>query len=394
MNEARPRAPVSIICVSNNSRVLENCLIRSVDAHQMTAPETELIVVENSRQQFSTAGAALNHGASRAQNEICVFVHQDVYLHSIVRLEQAAAALLNDSEIGLVGASGIDANGLVRGRMRDRVVLIGRAADGFVDVDSVDELLFMVRRQQSLQAPLSEDLNLAWHAYAVEYGARVRQSGKRVVVGRIPVTHNSLTTNLDRLTEAHAHISAIYPEQLPLRTTMGIIDRHRARQGEFLAGHRWRYRWLKGSRHAYSARRAIGQLPVVLSDIRMDIDDLLENCGEQNLTVIALESEQELDTDLAETIELERLGRKLTFGVANSRAVLDCCSGRGHDMSLLLTNVDVAFLPKLRGVLKEADALLGFFESTGFWLITGPAAKASPAAWMLPSARPLGLHTQ
>jgi hypothetical protein len=392
MSEIHQRTPVSIVCVSNNPQVLNNCLTRSVDTHRPTAPRTELIVVQNSENQFSTAGAALNHGVSLARNEVCVFVHQDVYLHSLVRLEEAAAALATDTEIGLLGALGITSNGNLRGRIRDRVVLLGSATEGFVEVDSLDEVLFMARRDQLLQAPLSEDPNLAWHAYAVEYGARMRNVGKRVVAGRIPLTHNSLTTNLDRLTEAHTYVGLLYPEQRPINTTCGIIDGTPANQTKFLASHRWRYRWLKGSRQAYSARRALGHLPVVLSDIRFDVDNLLENCGEDSLTVIAQESALNHDADLAEAIELDRLGRTMTFRVANSHALLDWVSSCGQAESLLLTNIDSAFLPNLRGVNRDVDALLGFSESIGFWLITGPAAKASPEAWRLPSAKPLGLR--
>ena len=57
--------------------------------------------------------------------------------------------------------------------MRDRVVMIGEQAYA-TDVDSVDEVLFMIERKRALAEPLSEDPDLAWHAYAVEYGARVR----------------------------------------------------------------------------------------------------------------------------------------------------------------------------------------------------------------------------
>ena len=44
--------------------------------------------------RFGSAGAALNDGARRARNGVVVFVHQDVYLHSLVALEEAAAALI------------------------------------------------------------------------------------------------------------------------------------------------------------------------------------------------------------------------------------------------------------------------------------------------------------
>ena len=104
------------------------------------------------------------------------------------------------------------------------------------------------------------------------------------------------------------------------------------------------------------ARRALGQLPVVLSDIRFDVDKLLENCGEDSLTVIALESALNHDADLAETIEIERLGRTFTFRVANSQTLVDWVSSCGQTESLLLTNFDSAFLPNLRGMHRDADA--------------------------------------
>ena len=392
MSKTHQRAAVSIVCVSNNPEVLNDCLIRSVETHLPAAPKTELIVVRNSQREFSTAGGALNYGVSQARNDVCVFVHQDVYLHSLVRLEQAAAALLMDTGIGLLGAIGITPDHGPRGQVRDRVVLIGYVSDVVTEVSSLDEVLFMARRDQLLQAPISEHPVLAWHAYAVEYGARMRRAGKRVAVGRIPLTHNSLTTNLERLTDAHAHVSLLYPEQLPIATTCGVIDDASAERRKFLAGHRWRYRWLKGSRQAYSARRAAGPLPVVLSDIRLDIDRALDDCGEKKLTVIGLESGMDVDRDLAEAIELERLGRHFAFRVANYEALHERVSNRRPTESLLLTNLNNAALSNLRSLLSKDNSLVGFAEAIGFWLIVGPIAKASPEAWRLPSAKPLGLQ--
>jgi glycosyl transferase family 2 len=386
------RIPVSIVCVSNNSDILNDCLIRSFETHKMTAPNTELIVVENFHNEFSTAGAALNRGASLAHNEVCVFVHQDVYLHSVVKLEEAAAALVRDTQIGLLGAVGRTANWEFRGRVRDRMVLLGRPTDGFAEVDSLDELLFMVRRNQVLSVPLSEDPKLAWHAYAVEYGARMRRVGKRVVAGRIPLTHNSLTANLHRLTDAQVHIGRLYPDQLPIYTTCGVIGGRLSESTNLFGRHLWRLRWLEGSRQAYLARRAVGPLPVVLSPISIDVDNVLEDCGEQSLTVVALESARNQYADFAEAIELRRLGRKFAFRVADVQGAMDWFSRCGQDKSLLLTNIDSALLPKLRGLHNGADALLGFSRISGFWMITGPAAKASPVAWQVPSAKPLGLR--
>lgn len=51
------------------------------------------------------------------------------------------------SLIGLAGAFGVARGGRLVGLVRDRVVLIGKRADGPVDVDSIDEMLFIAPRR-------------------------------------------------------------------------------------------------------------------------------------------------------------------------------------------------------------------------------------------------------
>jgi len=394
MREAPRRSPVSIVCVSNDADVLSDALARSVQTLRPTAPQTELIVLSNGDGEFATAGAALNHGVRAARHSVCVFVHQDVYLHSLVRLEEAAAALLDDAGIGLLGALGITGRGELRGRIRDRVMLLGRAVDGPTDVDSLDEVLFMARRDQLLDSPLSEAPELAWHAYAVEYGSRLRNAGRRVVAGRIPLTHNSLTTNLARLSEAHAHVGGLYPRQLPIRTTCGVIAANSATPSPMLARHRWRYRWLKGSHRAYRARRLVGRLPVVLSDIRMNIDSVLDDCDIESLTVASLRTGDGLDDDMSVPVELRRLGRRFTFCAADRDGLLQLVADRTDHESLLVTNLDRRFLAEVRAAQLTGEVTLGFALEIGFWLITGPASQARPSAWRQPSAIPLGLRAE
>ncbi|WP_255450497.1 glycosyltransferase [Skermania sp. ID1734] len=375
--------------MSNRPDVLRDCLIRSVESHRSAGPCTEMIVVDNAQRQFPSAGAALNHGASMARNEVLVFVHQDVYLHSLARLEEVASAIVSDTGVGLVGATGMTARGELVGRIRDRVVLTGRACTGFVDVDSVDELLFIARRQQVLDSPLSESAQLSWHAYAVEYGARLRRAGKRVVVGPIPVTHNSLTMNLDQLTAAHHHVGLHYPEQVPLHTTCGTIDGRQPDRRKLLADHRWRYRWLQGSRKAILARRAIGRLPVVLSDIRFDLDGVLSNCDASSLDIVTPTSPEEKSSDFPAFLELDRHGRSIKFRIANLSATLELLSKMDNERSLLLTNIDLDFLRKARTII-NSSSVLGYSAATGFWLLMGAAATAAYDEWRLPAATPLG----
>lgn len=177
---------ISIICVFNNLSVRRNCLDRSIEAY--TGPASiDFIPIDNTAHTFKTAGAALNHGASRARHDVVVFVHQDVYFHSIDELVRAASFLTHD-DWGLLGANGVTSLGRSAGRLRDRVQLIGSSAPAPVEVDSLDEVLFMVRRDRVLEYPLTEDNDLAWHAYAVEYGIRMRAQGLRVGAVNLAVT--------------------------------------------------------------------------------------------------------------------------------------------------------------------------------------------------------------
>ena len=99
---AARRVPVSIICVFNDPEVRRACLDRSIAEHRDEGT-VEYIPIDNVDGSFPTAGAALNHGASLARQHL-VFVHQDVYLHSLAALEVAAVAFAADPTIGLMGA--------------------------------------------------------------------------------------------------------------------------------------------------------------------------------------------------------------------------------------------------------------------------------------------------
>ena len=246
------RTPVSIVTVFNDPDVRRDCLDRSFEAHRAQAPDSEYLPIDNTAGAFPTAGAALNHGASQARHDHVVFVHQDVYLHSVAALEEAAGMLAADDSIGLLGAIGPTADERYLGRIRDRVFLLGEPAPEPADVDCVDEVLFIASRAALAQEPLAEDPELAWHAYAVEYGLRARARGRRVCVADIPLTHNSLTVNLDRLEVAYAALAERYPDAMPVMTPQGQVGgppRPRDRV-TVLDEHRWRFRWLIESRDA------------------------------------------------------------------------------------------------------------------------------------------------
>lgn len=386
---ARRRVPVSVVSVWNNEAVRRDCLDRSIDDQRATAPDLEYLPVDNRGQRHATAGAALNEGVRAATRDVVVFVQQDIYLHSLVALEEAAALLMDDPGLGLAGAVGIGSDGRIRGRIRDRVVLIGESGPAPMPVDSLDEVLFLARRQDLLDDPLSEDPVLAWHAYAVEWGQRVRGQGRAVVAVDIAMSHNSLSTNLARLDEAHAAVARMHPDLLPLQTTCGVIGAtgrtEVLRSSGFLADHRWRLRWARASLAARAARRAAGGSQVVLGDLRRDIDRIAEHAGDAPIRIHNLvpADRQFPDADTGTRL------RRATYDVVFTSGPLDRGPRAGDPgATCIWTNVAIDQLAAMRNHLGSASHVIGYHDDIGYWVLAGEAARRQDEIWTDPRSRP------
>ena len=371
----RRRTPVSIVCVFNDHDVRSGCLDRSIRAGIEDAPETEYLPVDNTDGSFRSAGAALNDGARRARHEVVVFVHQDVHLHSLVALEEAAAELQDDPGTALVGAVGVTASGVVAGVVRDRVVMIGRPSSPEESVDSVDEVLFLVERERVLREPLSEHPDLAWHAYAVEYGARVRSQGLRVTTADVALTHNSMTTNLDRLAEAHAHVARLHPGVLPMRTTCGVVRDGRGR-GRWRAALRRRHGaavWLRESFTAARLARHAGlrTVDIVLGDIRLTIDDALGILGTAGIDIVNLDAPAS-GTGAWAVDSLSRRDRDVSATGASVEEVVRCVGQLRGDRALLVSGVDESAMARLAPALRGTPHLVGLARDIGAWVLCHP----------------------
>lgn len=380
---------VSVVCVFNNPEVRRDCLDRSIAGRK----EIDFVPVDNTAHAFATAGAALNHGARQARHEVVIFVHQDVYLHSVDRLLEAASLLANGSRWGMLGALGITSAGALVGRIRDRVQLLGRSAPHPVPVESLDEVLFMVRRDLVLEDPLSEHPDLAWHTYAVEYGLRVKARGLEVGAVDLAITHNSMTTNLARLDVAHRRVAAMHPGAVPVRTTCGTVggdEKDRMRSWPVIGRHGWRYQWLQESLLATRARRRL-RLPAVICDIRRDVD-LLEVGDGRTLHVIDVDGEGSFASRETEALRLLRRGREFHLrAVASPAGLVAALRQVPEEDSALVTHLAMQHLMPLRTMLQETSVpgLIGVHDGM-LWLVTGPAATRLPSAWAQRRAIPLG----
>lgn len=385
------QASVSIVCVYNKRAVREECLDRSIQELSGEAANVEYLPVDNTKGEYPSAGAALNHGASLAKNDVVVCAHQDVYLHSLAALKDAAG-LMQLGGFGLLGATGIRSGGQLVGRIRDRVLLAGEPVTNPIEVDSVDEVLLMVPRSQLLNEPLAASHDLAWHAYAVEYGLRIRRKGLRVGVANIPLTHNSLTANLNRLDKAHQAVARSYADLLPVYTTCGRISNSTIAENRhvWFASHRWRYRWLRDSMVLQRSRNAAGRVPSVLAEMRLDIDDVIECAPERQLNILNCSTGNPFAVGNPKPVELSRGAGTVVFSdceISEVPATLASCPATSWTLITNLTEQDIRFL---RRQLPKTAGVLGFHHAEGLWLLLGPSLLQLPPRWRSNRATPLG----
>lgn len=377
---------ISIVCVFNNVAVRQGCLDRSIDAYDGPIA-VEYLPVDNTAHAFPSAGAALNHGARLAQHDVVAFVHQDVYIHAFDRIAGVATALL-DNAWGVLGANGVTHDGEIVGRLRDRIELVGNDSPHPTEVDSLDEVMFMVRRDVVLQYPLTEDPDLAWHAYAVEYGLRLRSKGLRVGAVNLAITHNSLSINLSRLDVAHRRVAHLYPGNLPLHTTCGRIDKgeSKLRSIGVLRQHGWRIRWLRESRFAHEVYRRLS-VRVVLADICYDVD-LLDAPAGTPIYLFNFDGDggfAEYETD---TLRLTRRDRPI---ICYASKTFENLISRLNDLpasaSWILTGIQLDDLYRLHD-RPDLNSCIAGVQGTAIWLVGGPIARDLPARWSGPRAVP------
>ena len=189
---------ISVICCYNDEAQFRD-FCASLETQKA---DWQLIPIDNRKQTFHSAAAALNFGADQSDGDILVFSHQDIRFLSTDCLERLTAPIREASGLDLIsGAFGVV-------RSNSRVV----AVEDFTSAESVDECLFAMRRETWERNRFDEELCDGWHLYAVELCFRVRQGRGAVTAGDCHVEHLS-----------QGHIDTAY-----MRCFRRLIQRYRS----------------------------------------------------------------------------------------------------------------------------------------------------------------------
>jgi hypothetical protein len=211
---------LTLICVFNDRDVLEARLLSGLKTQ--SAPH-EIISIDNRASLFDSAAAALNHGSRQAHGDWLLFAHQDIFLLTSDWIERVERLLDRRNPAGWVGVAGCDANGKVRGFMLDRAALLGEPFAELMEVQTLDECL-LIHRNEGQGKTYFDEAVPGWHAYGVEACCAAIANGKTNYVMPAPVWHDSRSTNLRGLEEAHAYVWRKHGRNMKkIHTTCGVL---------------------------------------------------------------------------------------------------------------------------------------------------------------------------
>lgn len=211
---------LDVVVAVNNEEVLENNLLRS--------PLLKNAGVTLQLQKgYRSASVAYNCALSKCHNELVVFAHQDVYIPrgwegKVVR--NTAYLDKTDPSWAVLGVYGVTKSAQQIGYVWSSGLnrFFGAAFDDPALVDSIDELLIIVKRSSGI----SFDENLeGFHLYGTDLVQTALAINKTAYAICAPVIHNSvprLYLNKDYF-DAYTYVANKWKGKLPIHNCVATI---------------------------------------------------------------------------------------------------------------------------------------------------------------------------
>ena len=186
---------ISIVCVYNDERLLADFLLDSL-SHQTVL--YQLITIDNTENQFTSAAQALNYGGRKARGKYIMFVHQDIRLCSTEWLHDAERMLDSLPNLGVAGVAGKREGGSILANLTNGTPPTAAGTQIGAEplpVKTLDECLTIVPRDVFNVLQFDEITCDGWHLYAVEYCVSSMLLGFALYVLPFHAYHASLGTS-------------------------------------------------------------------------------------------------------------------------------------------------------------------------------------------------------
>lgn len=202
MNSCGNDYQFDVVCVYNCKHTLGRLLLASLA--QENPQLYRLHLVDNCAGEFASAAAAFRSVLPACRGRWVMFVHQDVIFLQADWLAQCAQYLEELGDFGVAGVAGMvpdpNATNPQRGRGTVRTGPTpecgemwswgggGNAITAQTDVQTVDELLFIMQRETAV---FGDDMPDGFHLYGVAQCLKMLAIGRKNYVLPLPVYHQS-----------------------------------------------------------------------------------------------------------------------------------------------------------------------------------------------------------
>jgi Glycosyltransferase like family len=216
------QTPLTFVVATNNREILKNnfqaspCFLES-SPHQILIQEG-----------FASAAKAYNDAINKSENDLIIFVHQDVVLPRewIEDLERALNYLdKDDPRWGVIGCYGEPLHGHGRGYIYSTGLnILGAPFERPARIQTLDEIVLIFRKSTALRF---DDTLPNFHMYGADICMAAESAGRKNYAISAFCIHNTqptLTLGAD-FYQAYRHVKRRWRKLLPIRTTCVRITR-------------------------------------------------------------------------------------------------------------------------------------------------------------------------
>ena len=211
----------ALIAAVNNEQVLQSCLLGSLGV----ASAAEVLL----QRRYGSAAQAYNDAISRAQSDILVFAHQDMYFPEGwgERLMGTVEALeREDANWGVLGAWGVTESGGRAGHVycTAGIRMLGGAFEGVRQIRVLDEVVLIFRKARGLR--FDEQLP-GFHLYGADLCLEAERRDLKCYAMSAFCIHNSNMYSMLpwEFWKAYLMLRSKWKSRLPILTPCVLITR-------------------------------------------------------------------------------------------------------------------------------------------------------------------------
>lgn len=207
---------MTLVSTVNDTEILSANLLAS--PFLLKKHDCQVVTLAN----FSSAASAYNEGISRAENDLMVFAHQDVFFPAswLAQLGSALDYLERvDPNWGVIGCWGVTRTGETWGHLYSTGQgVIGKPFERPVEVQTLDELVLILRKPSGLK--FDEKLP-HFHLYGTDLCLSAAKRGLKCYAISAFCIHNTeqIFTLPGEFYDCYKYIKRVWRDRLPIHTS-------------------------------------------------------------------------------------------------------------------------------------------------------------------------------